>query len=486
MKKIGFLFSVMITLSSLAQSEFNEFENGLIYSPEAISKLQEIVGDKNEAFRTCDLSKEFYSFPQTKGFFIEVKSNTKELIEDLQSNIDLDDFLRKYNIGDTPKLRLIVQWRYKNYENKEVVEISEKPEGTSITVAHKNFSNFQNKKWIFKKYNDKRIGIFYLEKPLGSKPIPKPYARMIQYAECMIDSTSQIHFKNARRSTRRSSNKGVIVKKKKFYKYIAKKFGQKEPEFGTNLTGLEMEESFSSDEYIQFVKSHKNWIATRTTFIKEVLSTDKKFMELLNNAYDEAVVEKNSDDEFEEYVIKYLSKEKALGLKRNRIAYGTCSMDQSPRIHAMNIAQLSAETYNWDIFLRAHLNVMNDRFRRMSDGNYAFAQRHTYIKELETLDIDVPELISGISFRVNNPSKNHYYSSIRRVGRALAESNQKDKITSDLVKVIKDPTLDDYNRLIMFYLYRNFRYYQKDSYTKSHIEYIASLLPEYMRPQIKT
>jgi len=44
-------------------------------------------------------------------------------------------------------------------------------------------------------------------------------------------------------------------------------------------------------------------------------------------------------------------------------------MDESPRTHARAIALLAAETNNWDILLRAHIDIMNDRFERRSDGS---------------------------------------------------------------------------------------------------------------------
>ncbi|MBW1295866.1 hypothetical protein [Aquimarina litoralis] len=477
MKKIVFFFSFLVTCSSIAQSEFNEFENGLIYSPEAISKLQEIVGDKNEAFRKCDLSKEFYSFSQTKGFFIEVKSNTEKLVKDLQSNITLDDFLKKYEIKEEPKFHLIVKSVYKNYRNEEVVEISEEPEGRSLIIGADNFTSFQNRKWIFKKYKDKSIGVFYLDEPLISKLIPRSYARMIQYSECLIDTTTTIHPKQARKTGRRSTIiNEELNKRTAFFKYIDQNFDEKEPEYS----------DLDEEDYELYYQKYRIWDRNRTKFIKENLSKKLEFKQLLEEACSEAILSNSGHDELEGYIASYYSKEKALELKRGRIVYGSCSQDQRPRIHAMNIAQLSAESYNWDVFLRAHLNIMNDRFHRNSDGSYAWARRETYIKELEVLNINVSDLIYGISFRVKNPSKNHYYSNIRRVGRALAESDQKDEIASELVKIIKDSELDDYNRLIMFYLYHNFRYNQKDTYTKSHIEYIASLLPDYLRPNVKT
>ena len=118
-------------------------------------------------------------------------------------------------------------------------------------------------------------------------------------------------------------------------------------------------------------------------------------------------------------------KEKLLTEMRSTRVVGGCSQDSRPREHAFNIALLSAETTNWEVFLKSHLDIMNDRFDRMSDGSYAFAQRKTYIKELEELDINVSDLMIGISLRIENQATNHYYGSIGRLGRAIFESKNK-------------------------------------------------------------
>ncbi|MBK7503592.1 MAG: hypothetical protein IPI52_00240, partial [Bacteroidetes bacterium] len=87
-------------------------------------------------------------------------------------------------------------------------------------------------------------------------------------------------------------------------------------------------------------------------------------------------------------------KEKLLDEMRSTKVVGGCSQDSRPREHAINIAMLSAEVTNWEVFLKSHLDIMNDRFDRMSDGSYAYAQRKTYIKELEELDINVLAFIN--------------------------------------------------------------------------------------------
>ena len=160
-------------------------------------------------------------------------------------------------------------------------------------------------------------------------------------------------------------------------------------------------------------------------------------------------------------------KAKLLDEMRSTQVIGFCSMDSRPREHAINIALLSAETYNWEVFLKAHLDIMNDRFDRMSDGSYAWAQRNTYIKELEELNINVSDLILGISFRIENAASNHYYGSIGRLGRALSETKNRTEIENEMLSIIQDTELDYYNRLLFYFLFKNYNYYTEDEAVKN-------------------
>lgn len=164
-----------------------------------------------------------------------------------------------------------------------------------------------------------------------------------------------------------------------------------------------------------------------------------------------------------------LSKEKKVKLldeMRSTRVVGGCSQDTRPREHAINIALLSAETYNWEVFLKAHLDIMNDRFERRSDGSYAWGRRNTYIKELEELNINVSDLIFGISFRIENPASNHYFGSIGRVGRALSETKDRGKIEQVMLSIVSDSELDIYNRLLFYFLFLNYNHYITDETIK--------------------
>ena len=167
---------------------------------------------------------------------------------------------------------------------------------------------------------------------------------------------------------------------------------------------------------------------------------------------------------------------------------GFCSQDSRPRHHAINIALLAAETHHWEIFLRAHLDILNDRFDRMSDGSYAWEERQTYIQELEELRIHVNDLMFGIALRMENPATNHYFGSVSRIGRALAETQNHDLVKQGILRMITDHELDDYNRMIAYFLFLNYNQYIQDE--DQHNENGKALqkailhLPEYMQQQI--
>jgi hypothetical protein len=164
-------------------------------------------------------------------------------------------------------------------------------------------------------------------------------------------------------------------------------------------------------------------------------------------------------------------------------------MDQAPRWHAQEIALLAAETTNWHIFLRSHLDIMNDRMDRVSDGSWAWKDRKTYIKEIEVLDINLPDLIIGISLRIENPAANHYFSSIGRTGRALAESKDREIFEKEMLLMIADKELDDYNRILMYFLFDNYNYFLTDkAIQKANLDKLrvaVAELPAYLSSRIE-
>jgi hypothetical protein len=183
---------------------------------------------------------------------------------------------------------------------------------------------------------------------------------------------------------------------------------------------------------------------------------DTLFDTFLNKATDSYIKKGKYNNNLESIAINMKRNDLVLLLKRCNLVMGYCSQDQRPRQHALEIATLAGETQSWNIFMRAHLDIMNDRFVRMIDGSYAWNKRATYLKELEELNLNVVDLMLGMTLRASNTAPNHYNGTVWRLGKALAESKDQEKFQDTVLKILKDEKLDDFNRGLLFLLYNSY------------------------------
>ncbi len=402
------LAGLFISSNTCSQNkEFKVYDNGLIYNERTMSRLGYIVDSLNLKFKSCDMNKKYYSTYQATGHLVKLESgDIKAAKADMEKDIPVDAFLKKYPKATVQRDVIIIKYRYKDYEDKYKVEFEHfsltNDYGFSITSHDLSLyeKDLQNK-WLFDYYKGNSsyaasIQAFYFPNKFTSAEIPHKYALMIGYADCMVD-TSVAKFKE-------NTEDGWVEL----------------PADWTSLPGKK-----------------------QTTLLDKMRSTR---------------------------------------------VIGYCSMDGRPREHALHIALLSAETAKWEVFLKAHLDIMNDRFERASDGSYAWGQRNTYINELEELNINVQDLVFGITFRIENSAKNHYYGSIGRMGRAIAETKNRAEMEQGMLSIISDRDLDVYNRLLFYFLFRNYAYHLKDESIKKEcnekIALARNTLPAYVQKQL--
>ncbi len=479
--------------------EFEVHANGLIYDTFTMSKLRFIVDSLNIRFRTCDLSKKYYSKPQAKAHYIKMQGRMARKVKaDLDKNILPDELQKKYPKLIVDKDVLVGKFRYKNYNQEDIIDFSAIPsdeyKGYGFTFVNnpaKSAMQVKNK-WVY--HSDKHdIEGFYFLEEFQTGVLNDKYASLVQYSDCMVDTTSEIFFENA--TTRRFFNEKTSKNISEFMKLV-EGYPEKPqaPAFPEDLDIFSLEDKDSvearqkmekyNEEQETYLQKYHKWDKSRLSWIDNELSKTEQFKKLLNDALTDVERDTLFDEDFEFYLARYLSKEKALQLKRSRIVRGSCSMDDSPRRHARDIAVLAAETVKWEIFLRSHLDIMNDRFERISDGSYAWGRRNTYIKELEELNINVLDLLIGISLRIDNPSQNHYFGDIGRLGRALAETKYAKEFKNKMIEMIKDTQLDYYNRVIMCYLFLNYNFHLEDEKEKSEnislVKSAAATLPDYI------
>lgn len=468
---------ILVFVSWQGYSQTNEFKvyaNGLIYDESTMEKLGNIVDSLNLKFRSCDLAHPYYANPQGIAHIVDIPNKT--ILKSIQDGISFATFAAKYPQQVKQRDVWIVKTRYENYAGKKIIEYGALPSGgyqPSIELKEKRSNDIHNG-WIV---DEDGTTAFYIQK-LEQRELPFDYARLVQYVDCMIDTTAEIYFPEAKGAVYQQLDKTSDA-----YRFVtwAETFPRK-PQYPDyeKLNEHNMDSAYSA-----YYTRYERWDSLRLVELDRKMNTSTYWRDLLTTAADEAIATGNSDAQFEFYVSRYLSKETALKLMRNRRVIGNCSQDQSPRYHAMNICQLAAETTKWDIFLRSHLDIMNDRFERQSDGSYAWAGRKTYLKELEALDIPAIHLLIGTSLRVSNVSDNHYWSSIGRTGRALADASDKDQLEARLVTMISDDKLDPYNRLLMAYLFSNYIHHLDDesrrNSSQQKLQNAVQTMPPYVR-----
>lgn len=441
----AFLFAVQ---PNIFAQEFAENSNGLIYSDTTMGQLHRIVDSLNLRFKTCDLNPVYFAHAQTVGHWVHLEANVEEAEAFLKKQPTYEAFLQKFPSTRTDSNLLVIRQIVDNEDNRKFVAFEGWP-GKNVGSLSLPFEPglLNNETGLVFKVDPSNkwrkhamLSAWFFTKPFEQRHLPANYARLIQYVDCMIDTTTTTYLSDLDWAWHDIDSEPLPARKA-FFAYVDPP-GKQKPGRKFNW------------------EKQQEWLKKRAENIENNLSKTEEFKRLLAAAVEEAIEGKKPAEELEAWAGRYLSPKKELQLKRVRKVRGTCSMDDSPRTHALEIAQLAAATASWEVFLRSHLDIMNDRFSRMTDGSYAWGRRGTYIRELELLGIEVIDLLLGSSLRFDNAAPNHYFANVSRTGRALSESQQYPEVESRLKNAIADPALDDFNRLLLWYLYDNMAHWR--------------------------
>ena len=438
---------LLLAASHAAAQEFEEFENGLMYNQSTMARLEYIVDSLNLRFKQCDPNTSYNALPQAMCHYIRIDGRTAlRARNDIQSGMTFDQFVNTYLDVEVQLDLPVVATHYETYDGEHYREFLSMPFNSPnyhelVEDGSRDEFNFdRSNTWVFlytapDTYSKEHLRAFYFTSDFSTPPIPPDYATMIQYVDCMVD-TSTVIFTERPRSDNSVEAEIEIEQLREFTAHL----------IAETATARNSRDSLYAWDLGP----------TRVNRIRKIAASTPDFKQRVIDAVETALKHSRSSELLELLAEHFYSAEAALELKRSRQVWGNCSMDDSPRIHVRQIAVLSAETARWDVFLRAHLDIMNDRFQRMSDGSYAWDRRETYIRELEELNINVPQLLLGMVLRIDNPGGNHYFGNVRRLGRALAETKYREEFESHMSKMLNDGKLDVFNRTLIYFLYQNY------------------------------
>lgn len=437
-------FFLLLAVGTAAWSqEFTIYDNGLIYSKETVARLAHTVDSLNIRFKSCGPAPATWSAEQGRCVYVYLDSHAVQARDYILTNPPLDSFLGRFPWAKVERDLLAVRSK-ENEDGQTAMLYHTYPVQHRIRATGADEDNRFGSigSWVFHFWSEKKYGstltLLWFETPPQRYRLPELYAQYGQYVDCMIDTSASVIFpeaawEKALSFTEQRALSPALDSFARFIRMPKRLKSKKQPWQNTRL--------------------QRAWVADH-------LASLPAFKPLLQAAVDEAIRLRSSDEDLEYYAGAYLGAEAQLRLMRCRRVMGYCSQDSRPRDHAFNIAVLAAETHSWDIFLRAHLDIMNDNFSRMSDGSYAWAHRGTYLHELEVLGFDVPELLLGVCLQTGNAPTGRYQGYVGRIGRALAESQDYAALSQKIEQAIADPNLDDFNRLIMWYLYGNMMHYR--------------------------
>jgi hypothetical protein len=490
---VSALLLVIVTGTTLhAQTndrgEFPAYAGGLVYPPETMARLRHIADSLQVRFRSCALDRVYRTSRQARGVFMRFegdRSGVKKVLAALDARATPDELTARFGklVTTKPTPLVAMEDSATSYDDDgrflQYVLIPFDDGWTPLTpekgaLGHKGG-------WVYDAaletaYGEPYIRAFYFEEEPATIALPDSYARLVQYVDCLVDTTTSTRSRSSyERPEIPSELSSLIARLRELMRFA----GRPEPP--------KWDEKLSRDSLDRLYAAHnaryREWIRQRDAHWGSLVAARSDLRELLVSTAWRAIAEGYSTEELELWVALCDDPSLTLDLKRSRTVVGSCSMDDSPRRHALEIAELSAHATRWDVFMRAHLDILNDRFERVSDGSYAWEQRDTYLRELEALDIDVEDLLIGSSLAVENVAANHYFGSIGRLGRALTESSTREQFEEHVLGMMADEALDDFNRARLFLLYTSYLYHLD---TKTFGEKVialrerASSLPPYI------
>ncbi len=475
-------------------NEMPVYSNGLVYSDASIRQLKSIADSLNRKYQHTSLSKKYYSVPQGVVNAVELSAgDISGALKDISDNISYGDFIKKYPVLADSNLLVSTYKGYNYYHAHEDLLFYElqipgkyAPPRICVVLNTPGMTDENGTitgtvgNWIVEytrpgKYSKEHLRAFYITQPIASKPLPDTYARLILYSDCMVDTTTGIYFNDAGAFSvgdYRFVDTGRYINARAFIEYIKqstahlpKKFLHPSPEaFGFNDSIAKKRFLRLSAEMPDF---HFNDSVVKK-YVEDTLSHTAFFKRSLAEAVEESLRFKVlTSDDFEYYTAQYYSKEAALTLIRGRRVSAECNIgaELMGRRRAMKIASLAADLANWQAFLPAHLQMISDYNDRVVYGNYAQKDRKTYVREIEDLNVNIENLLLGISLGIANPSGNNSSGGPWRIaglGHIFAESKNRKSIEQKLLYMIEDSRLDDYNRLLMHYLFLDYTYYLPD------------------------
>ena len=487
--------------------DFPLHANGLLYSDTLMSRLRHLADSARSRVKPTDAEGDYYSPKLTTARVVRMDTGKiYGAFDDLKKGISFEAFVRKYPQAETDNRIMILLDERPGYQvagnaTYYMVAPTDYSASRIILPTDEHYRPIANPAHTYgidvdgvgingncvyylsrephtyrgRGTNDPYVFAFYLDSLPTAVRLPETAARLIDYRNQMMDTSVGIYYKDVRSPdlTFKASTFGPA--QNVFDNYIVRKEDSmvgayRRTHAYENPRNTSMEDFLVKRRYIDSLVAD--------TVVKRLLA--EAVAEVREKKYRPFIY-------LERYMDAY-SPEAALDIRRSWQEVPTCGMDHlTHRLYTEHIAYLAAETGNWPVFLQAQLSVAID-----PDGQYPDltgpGYRTYFLRELETLNIGVDEILLGNVLASSWPDANFY--SARVIGRALAlEGGDRSTLEETLLKLIADKGLDTYHRLAMHYLFLNYvSFLPADSWRNealTKLERADETLPDYLSARIR-
>jgi hypothetical protein len=483
----------LIAFATNCFSQINEFEKstkGLLYSDKAINKIKLTVDSINSAFKTSEAHYLCRPIAKANSVIITTK-NARKAKKDIDAGISFEDLIKKYKSAKVDKEILIWKFRELDWSSKNSIAFEDVRvrfdtgivKGVNEVRIYDDLDSYTDVvkgKWVYTYYKkadkyEETIRAFYFTEDFTQKEIPEKYNQYIQYANILLDTGTQV-------CPPKTINMGQPSPQSRIEFMDYANSCNERPE-------LAYRKNISIEDYnIREQKKFDHWYSIRWRIMDSLKAHDPTFTKLLLAAYRDTSLLEYSTSEYADYIGRYCSRYAELEIRRQScmlsgFLYNNPNCKDIP---SLKIAKLAAETGNWKVFLPSHLGIMNGHFDCTSEIDYARPTRKAYLKELEILDVNVFNLFMGVGLFYLSPRG--YYMDCEKLGVALSEATNPDEIETEMLKIISDNSLDDFNRLVVINLFQtyNINLTDKDKQIQNNnkLRLVVKTLPEYLSKNI--
>ncbi len=414
-----------------------------------LDSLHQLYQSKVQTYNNCKTEDLYFSLRNTTGSLYYNASAQKSAFAQDYAQMSKDSLLQMY-----PKTKVISevfvvemnQQTHKDYytyavfingewQNYKAVKSIDKP---TFAAASGHIKGKQGVHYY--------ESILYFDQPWNYQKLDAEFADLISYAQCLVNAEIPIFLNHP--SDQHKDEKSA----RQLIQYI---------------------DSLASLHYIDSTNWHKHkrrnaWINNYATKDKYVINAYKTLIGKPHNEFIHPTLEKLAY-QLEDF-------KGILSFHRNHPITGSCSMDERPILQLEKIAKSAALNMDWDLFIKAHLDLINNRFSAFAYSSYGVANREAPAKSLESI-FDPTALFLGTILQYHQSYPKQYISNRFQIAKSLLLLSHREQAIEWLIDMSTSSGLDLYNRLCIFDMLNYMHKIDPSSIHSSILKSIRAQLP---------